>query len=415
MTSSPDSPSGSASTLRLGAPSRTAAEPFGLWGRAFRPFFLAGSIHAALLVPLWTLVWIGVFPAPSWLAPSWWHGHEMVFGVVAAAIAGFLLTASPVWSGGPALTGAPLAALFGLWLAGRLAFAAAGALPAWIVAAVDVAFLPAVAVAVARTLWGSGQHRNHALVGVVVALGLADAVMHAEALGLVSGVAGRALRLAVDGVVVLLLVIGGRITPAFTQNALRRREIDRSVRSRPWLDALVIAAAGVLAVAGAVAGRTPATGVLAILAGLAAALRLAGWQSWQTRSDPLLWSLHVGAAWLVVGLLLVGAGDLGAPIPASAGLHALTAGAMGATILAVMTRVGLGHTGRPLELPAGVVWCYALVNAGAVARVALGFAPAGAQRLLVVASGLAWAAAFGLFAVRYAPILLTPRLDGRPG
>jgi uncharacterized protein involved in response to NO len=133
------------------------------------------------------------------------------------------------------------------------------------------------------------------------------------------------------------------------------------------------------------------------------------------RSDPLLWSLHAGSAWVAAGLLLVGASDLGAAVPATAGLHALTAGAMGSTILAVVTRVGLGHTGRPLELPRGVVWSYVLVHAAAVARVAVPFAPGGAARALLVASGLAWAAAFAIFAIRYAPILTRPRPDGRPG
>jgi uncharacterized protein involved in response to NO len=377
-----------------GAPA-SASEPSGLWGRAFRPFFLGLAIHAALVVPWWVFAWLGRLPAPAWPTPMAWHGHEMVFGFVAAAIAGFLLTASPVWSGGPALTGRPLAALVALWALGRLSFAAAGALPPAWVAAVDVAFLPGV--------------------GIVAALAVANAVVHAEALGLVAGVAGRALRFAVDLVVVLILVITGRITPAFTRNALRRRGVELAIRSPRWLGALAIGAAGALAVVTPIVGRTPATGALAVLAGLAAAVRLAGWRPARVRSDPLLWSLHAGSAWVAAGLLLVGASDLGAAVPATAGLHALTAGAMGSTILAVVTRVGLGHTGRPLELPRGVVWSYVLVHAAAVARVAVPFAPGGAARALLVASGLAWAAAFAIFAIRYAPILTRPRPDGRPG
>jgi len=366
-------------------------------------------------VPWWTFAWLGATSVPRWLVPMWWHGHEMVFGFVGAAIAGFLLTAAPVWTGRPALTGRPLAALFALWCAGRIAFAAAGTLPVGLVAAVDVAFLPAVALVVARTLRGSGQLRNHAIVGVLAGLAAANAAMHAEALGLVSGVAGRAQRLAVDAVVVLVLVIGGRITPAFTRNALRRRGSDRPVRSWPALDVAVAGAAGALALAGAALGRTPVTGALAAVAGLGAAARLAGWQTWETRSDPLLWSLHAALAWAALGLLFVAAGDLGAPVPATAGLHALTAGAMGGAILAVMTRVGLGHTGRPLRAPGAAVWALGLVHAAAGVRVAAAFATADVRTALQAASGLAWAAAFALFAVRYAPLLVAPRVDGRPG
>ena len=284
-----------------------------------------------------------------------------------------------------------------------------------LVAALDVAFLPAVAAAVVCTLRGSGQHRNYAVVGIVAVLALANAAMHAEALGFATGVGGRALRFAVDAVVVLILVIGGRITPAFTRNALRLRGVERPVRSWPWVGGLAIVSAAALALTSAALGRSVATGLLAATTGLAAAVRLVGWQSWHTRSDPLLWSLHAASAWLVVGLLLVAAADLGAAIPNAAGLHALTAGAMGAAIIAVMTRVGLGHTGRALAIPSGVVWCYALVYLAATARVVATFVPAERQLVLLLLSALAWAAAFGLFAVRYAPILTRPRPDGRPG
>jgi uncharacterized protein involved in response to NO len=385
-----------------------------LWGRGFRPFFLGAAIHAALVVPLWTAIWLGVLPAPGWLAPTWWHAHEMLFGTVAAAIAGFLLTASPVWAARPALAGRGLFALAGLWAAGRLGMLAAGGLPVGLVAAVDLAFLPAVALVLARTLWGRAQRRNHGIVVVVAALALANAAVHAEALGLASGWAPRALRLAVDGVVVLIVVIGGRITPAFTANALRRAGFAGEVSSAPWLDRLAIASVVGVALLDLVAPRSAATGVVACAAGVAVAARMRGWQTRRTGGDPLVWSLHAGLAWVAIGLLLVGAGDLGNPVLATAGLHALTAGAMGAMILAVMTRVGLGHTGRPLVLPRGALGAYVLVHAGAAARVASVLVPGHHAPLLALAGAL-WAGAFALFAVVYAPILTRPRVDGKPG
>jgi uncharacterized protein involved in response to NO len=165
-----------------GVPQRSIA----LFGRGFRPFFLAAALQAMLGVLLWTAIWLGALPAPLWLTPAWWHGHEMIFGFVAAAIAGFLLTATPVWTGRPALSGAPLAALVALWAAGRVAMLGAGALPAWLVGAVDAAFLPALALALARTLWRSGQVRNYGILLLVAVLALANAVMHAATLGLAS-------------------------------------------------------------------------------------------------------------------------------------------------------------------------------------------------------------------------------------
>ena len=392
-----------------------SSEPSGLWGRAFRPFFLALSVYAAVAVPWWSLAWLGLLPTPAWLAPMWWHGHEMVFGIVAAAIAGFLLTAAPVWTGRAALTGSSLMALVVLWGAGRFAFAGAGWLPATLVAAVDVAFLPVVGLVLWRTLWGSGQIWNYGVLAIVLALTAANASMHAAALGVAPGGAGRALRFGVDLVVVLLLVISGRITPAFTRNALRARGVDVELRSPFWLNALAVGAAAVLALLTLVGGRTMTTGSVAVVAGVLVAARLAGWQSWHTRSDPLLWSLHLGSAWVSFGLLLTGASNLGLAVPPTAGLHALTAGAMGATILAVVTRVGMGHTGRALELPRGAVWCHVLVNVGALLRVAAPFCGGDSFRALLVLSGVAWGAAFATFAVCYWPILTTPRPDGRAG
>jgi uncharacterized protein involved in response to NO len=387
-----------------------------LWGRGFRPFFLAAAIQAVLGVSAWTAIWLGALPAPLWLTPAWWHGHEMIFGFVAAAIAGFLLTASPVWTGRPALRGRPLAALVALWAAGRLAMLGAGVFPAWLVGVVDAAFLPALALALARTLWRSGQYRNYGILLVIAVLALANVAIHAAALGLAPpSAAGRALRLGVDGVVVLLLVVGGRITPAFTANALRRMGDTSPLRSFPWLDRATIGAAVLFALAEFVARGTVWSGAMGITAGVAAACRLHGWRGWAVRSDALVWSLHAGMAWAAVGLLLIGAAGLGAPIPEVAGLHALTAGAMGLSILAVMTRVALGHTGRPLTLPKGAVASYVLVQIGALLRVATPFFAGDAQRSLLVSAGLAWAGAFGWFAILYAPILTRPRVDGKPG
>jgi uncharacterized protein involved in response to NO len=387
-----------------------------LWGRGFRPFFLGAGVYGFAVVAAWVAIWHGSLPAPAWLSPAWWHAHEMLFGLVAAAIAGFLLTATPVWTGRPALHGRALAALFGLWAAGRIAILAAGVLPAVFVAAVDLVFLPAVAAVLVRTLWRTGQRRNYGVVALVGLLSLANGAVHAQALGFAAGSAPRALRFALDAVVVLIVVIGGRITPGFTTNALIRFGVEARAVSRPWLDRLAVAAVALLAALDLVAPRGTASGVLAAAAGLAVAARMLGWQTLRTWRDPLVWSLHAGMAWVALGLLLVAAGDLGAAVPATAGLHALTAGAMGSMILAVMTRVSLGHTGRPLVLPAGALGTYALVHAGAAARVFAGLTPASpASSWLLLIGGLCWASAFGLFAVVYAPILTAPRIDGKDG
>ena len=386
-----------------------------LWRRGFRPFFLGVGVYGFAAVATWVAIWSGALSAPTWLSPPWWHGHEMLFGLVAAAIAGFLLTAAPVWVGRRALCGRPLMALFGLWVLGRVAMLGAGLLPAGLVAAIDLAFLPLVVGVLVRTLWRTGQWRNYGVVALVAVLALANAAVHAEALGLAAGSAPRALRLTVDLVVALIVVVGGRITPVFTTNALIRLGIDARASSRLWLDRLAVSATVVLTGIDFVAPRTVASGMLAGSAGLAVAARMADWQTRRTWRDPLLWSLHAGMAWVVVGLLLVAAGDLEGSVPATAGLHALTAGAMGAMIMAVMTRVSLGHTGRVLVLPRYAVGSYLLVNAGAAVRVLAALAPDPARSKLLPIGGLLWATAFGLFSILYAPILTRPRIDGKDG
>jgi uncharacterized protein involved in response to NO len=392
-----------------------AAGSHPLWGRGFRPFFLGVGFYGFAVVALWTAIWRGVLEAPAWLSPTLWHGHEMLFGLVAAAIAGFLLTAAPVWTGRRALCGRPLMALFGLWALGRLAMLGVGHLPAAILAAVDVSFLPLVAAVLVRTLWRTSQRRNYAVVALVGVLALANAAVHAQALGFALGSAPRALRFTADAVVVLIVVIGGRITPGFTTNALTRLGVDARASSRPWLDRLAVVVVALLAGVDLIAPRGIASGLLAAAAGVAVAARMTGWQTLRTWRDPLVWSLHAGMAWVAVGLLLVAAGDLGRSVPATAGLHALTAGAMGSMILAVMTRVGLGHTGRVLVLPRGAVGCYLLVHAGAAARVLAALAPGPDASPLLLLGGLLWAVAFGLFGILYGSILTRPRIDGKEG
>jgi uncharacterized protein involved in response to NO len=214
--------------------------------------------------------------------------------------------------------------------------------------------------------------------------------------------------------VILIVVIGGRITPAFTANALRLRGVQAAVHSRPWLNRLAITSVVAVAAADLLAPGSRAGAALACTAGLLVAARMAGWQTARVARDPLLVSLHAGLAWVAVGLVSSARAGC-SPLAWTAGLHALTAGAMGSMILAVMTRVSLGHTGRPLVLPAGAAGCYLLVHAGAAARVGSGLAPATLQPAVLVAAGLLWAAAFWLFTLLYWRILTTPRVDGKEG
>jgi uncharacterized protein involved in response to NO len=380
------------------------------WDRGFRPFFLLAGLWGSLAPLLWVAMLAGSAPAPRWLTPSAWHAHEMVFGWAAAAVAGFLLTAVPTWTATSPVRGRALCGLTGLWLLGRAAMLAAGALPPIAVAAIDVSFLPVLAACLFRPLAAASQRRNWGFVPILLALSAANAAMHAEAVGAMGAHASAALRFAIGLIVLLIVVIGGRITPAFTRNALLRRGVEARIRTRPWVDRASIALVASCAVAELLAPRSGWSGAVEVAAAAAVAGRMLGWQTLRTRRDPLLWSLHAGHAWVAIGLALLGAADLLGMIPASAGLHALTTGAMGTMILAVMTRVALGHTGRPLVVPRGIALAYAAVQIGAVVRVGSALLPRMGTPALALAA-LLWGAAFGLFVFRYAPILFGSRTD----
>ncbi len=402
-------------TETLEAATDRPAPATALWARGFRPFFLLAGAHGVLFMLAWLAILVGWLEAPGWLTPFAWHAHEMLFGFVAAAIAGFLLTSVPVWTGAPPVAGWRLAALAALWVAGRAVMIAASWLPPAVAAVLDGAFLFALALAIGRPILAARQLRNAGFPIVVLGLGVANALVHVGAVGNDPSLASRGMRLGVHGIALLIVLVGGRITPLFTANALRRAGSEAVVRSRPVLGRL--AAAGVAALALVDLSRPGSTlgGVLAVASGALVLLRLSGWQSLRTGSDALLWSLHLGWAWTGVGLVALGASALSGAIPATVGVHVLTAGAFGATILAVMSRVALGHTGRPLAAPSGMAAAYGLVSGAALVRVV---APIACQDWGLgawIASGLLWSAAFALFLSRFASVLVRPRIDGRPG
>jgi uncharacterized protein involved in response to NO len=386
-----------------------------LFASGFRPFFLLAGVHGCAFLLFWLAVLAGWLPGPLWLIPMWWHGHEMLFGFVGAAIAGFLLTAVPVWTGSRPLTGAGLAAVVGLWLTGRLAMMGTGFLPPWVPAVLDLAFFPTVASVLAPGLVAARRARNYGFVPILLALFAANAMIHFQVLGLPGGRADLGVRLAVDLVMLLVVIIGGRIIPTFTGNALRRAGVAAEIRSRRWVELLVIPAVLTFVASDLLVPRTAASGLLALLAASALLVRMVGWQSLRTRGDSLLWSLHLGYLWVPLGLLCLGLSDLTQLVPRASGIHALTAGAFGTMILTVMSRVALGHTGRELVAPPGIAVAYALITIGALIRtVGPALLPVASLPVLI-ASGLCFAAAFALFTAIYAPVLTSARVDGRPG
>ncbi|MCS4504646.1 NnrS family protein [Arhodomonas aquaeolei] len=380
----------------------------------FRIFFLLTALFAVVVIAVWLGVLTGSIRLPAATSPLWWHAHEMLYGLVPGAVAGFLLTAMANWTGAPPPTGARLLGLAALWLAGRLAMALyGGVIPVVPAAIIDLAFLPALALVALRTLWRHGNRRNLPLVAVLAVFALGNLCLHLAMAGVAPGLARTGEYLALDLTAILMAVIGGRIIPAFSGNWLRRQGRDPElIRRQPRLDRAALLALVAVLAADALAPGSRVTAVLALVAAALHAARVIGWRGWHTVGDPLMWILHLGYAWIPVALLLKGLTPFVPAVPPAAWIHALGVGAIGTLILGVMTRVAVAHTARGLLLRPGGRAIYALITLAVLAR--LTSAATGATGALHLA-GAAWIAAFGIFLVAYAPVLNAPRADGQPG
>ena len=378
-------------------------------GYGFRPFFLLAGLHASLAVPLWIANLHGGGPLQTALPALAWHAHEMLFGFVAAAAAGFLLTAVPSWTGHRGYAGAPLAGLVLLWLAGRLAMSWPSGPPPW-AALVDLAFLPALALMLLPALIRSGNRRNLVFIVLLALLFASNLQFHFGA-----QTAGETLRLGINVVLLMVSLIGRRVLPAFTAAGLRALGREAQIGRQPLLDrAALLAVAGgliidLLSPDGAAAAFTAAVAALLLAA------QLSRWQGHRCLDIPLLWVLHAAYAWLPLSLALKAATLAGLPMPANAWLHALTAGAMATMIIGIMSRAALGHTGRPLIAPAAMRVAYLSLTAAALTRVFGPLLYASTELAWLTLSAALWSLAFGLFVIVYAPILCRRRVDGRPG
>lgn len=376
---------------------------------AFRPFFLLAALWMAGSILIWVPLYMGHVELPTAFAPRDWHVHAMLFGGVPPIIAGFTLTAVSSWTGRPTIAGRPLVLLALIWLAGRIAVSVSaliGLIPA---ALIDLAFPLALAVLLGREVVLAGNWRNLRVVGLILVLALANAGFHAEAA--INGLADVSIRAALSAVLLLILLMGGRITPAFTRNWLKARGETRLPAAFDRFDATAMVVSGLAFLAWTVAPTWAGTAVALGLAGLLTAARLTRWRGLAARAEPLLLVLHVAIGSVALGFVVEALAILWpAVIDPTAALHLWTAGSVGLTVLGVMTRVSRGHTGRPLAAGRLELAIYGLVVVGVLLRMAAPYA-GGAYYHLIGCAGLLWAAAFLAFAAGYAGILTGPRAD----
>ncbi|MHA6334056.1 NnrS family protein [Qipengyuania sp. CAU 1752] len=388
---------------------RTAASPAFLRG-GFRPFFLLGACWAIAALLIWLSSLATGTAQLGQLDALSWHRHEMLFGFVGAIVAGFILTAIPNWTGRLPVAGMPLAGLVAWWALGRAIHFAPLEAHWSVFAIVDASFYFGLAGIAAREVVKAGN-RNLPVVILIAVLGVADFLDLAGAAGAIDRAFGS--RLGIGLVVMMISLIGGRIVPSFTRNWLQKVGAMQPFPGQPTqFDRLVLIVTAVAMLSWVFALSSEWVGGALIVAALFQLIRLVRWQGWRCFSDRLVLILHLGYLWLPFGLAMLAATELGAPISPTTGLHALTAGAMGTMILAVMTRATLGHTGRALEAGIGTHLIYAAILTAAGLRVAAGLGLADTMSMLWLSGGF-WIAAFGLFVGLYGPVLVLPRQDGK--
>jgi uncharacterized protein involved in response to NO len=396
------------SFISIEEPERRVAPPrgFALWQLGFRPFYLLASVFAALSIALWAAQFAGWLDRP-YLRGAIWHAHEMLFGFATAVVVGFLFTAGRNWSSRPTPTGGLLAAFAVLWVAGRvLVLTPYG----WAAAIVNAAFPIAAAVALAVPFWASRNRRNYFFIALLMLLGAANLATHLSQLGVVALPEGLGVQVALDVVLFMMAVMGGRVIPMFTNNGVPGAGAVRDAR----VEKAALGSVLVLMALDLVPSPAWLFAMVALAAAAAQALRLVLWKPWRTLRTPLVWVLHAAYAWIALHLLLRALAQWGWVLPSIA-THALTAGAMGGLIIGMMTRTARGHTARPLSADRADVACYVLVLCAALVRVGVPLVAPDGWLYAIVASAMLWSAGFGLYALRYGPVLTRPRLDGKPG
>ena len=366
-----------------------------------------GAAYGPLALLLWLAARLGGVPLDSAML-ALGHAHELLYGFATAIICGVLLTALPGWTGGTELRGRALMLLAGLWLAGRLAWWGAAWLPPATVLLVDCALVPVLCAMLWPTLAGARQRLFLWTLPPLLALALGNLLVHLALLRGSVPDARLGVTLGLHALAFLYSLYGGLLTPAFTRNWLAQRGETCGAILVP-LEIATAASMVLFATADLTQAGPPWMAAAAALACALHGWRCVRWRGWRTTAEPLLWTLHGGYAMLIAAIALRGLSAVfPALVPPDAWVHVFTLGALGLTMLGLMTRVVLRHTGRPLRVPGVMKVAYALVLAATFLRLAYTVHHLGLAVLLLAA--LLWAGAFGVYLVCFAGVLIQPSL-----
>ncbi|MCK5262653.1 MAG: NnrS family protein [Gammaproteobacteria bacterium] len=381
---------------------------------AFRPLFLGGTVFSAIAIIWWLYFWMNPSDWAPHGGPVWWHGHEMIFGFGAAIVGGFLLTAVATWTGVIGVRGKPLAVLALSWLLGRLLLAFGADLPSWLIVAGDVMYPLLAAIAMAYPVIKVKQWRNLMFVPMLLVLALLNMASHWGVISEQPQLAMQSLHGTIMLFALIIAIVGGRVIAAFTANATG---CERAAPIK-WLEITsIISIILMLLIAFYGFANVPSTLLMLVssVAAIANGWRFLRWGFQHSWSDPLLWSLHLAYAFIPLGFVALALYSVGLMDNLSAALHSFTVGAIGGMILAMISRVTLGHTGRPLNPHRLVSLAYVFILSAAIVRVVLPVWLPEFTQWGIGLAGVLWVGAYGIYIFFYAPMLVTTRADGNPG
>ncbi len=377
----------------------------------FRPFFLAGALFAVISILLWGMLLSGKITLPSQLPSTQWHAHEMLFGFAGAIILGFLLTAVQNWTGYPGLKGKKLALLFSIWLLARFAMFLLPPELFWITMVLELTWMPLTALVLAQAVLHAKQWRNLFFVPLLLIMTVLNAI---SLLGFKSydyTISQHAIWSMLFLVFFIIAVMGGRVIPFFTSKGTGTEK----VQPIQILEYLALIPLLLLAVFTWFPSLSAISGVLALFAGAANLIRVIRWKPMLTLPVPLLWSLHLSYLLLSIGLLLYALALFVPSFNATTMIHLTAISGFGGIILAMISRVSLGHTGRSLIAPKWMNIAFIATVICGLSRVILPFVIPDLIIMAYWVSILLWCSAFILFVLFYAKMLLSARLDKRPG
>ncbi|NOH97707.1 NnrS family protein [Vibrio sp. 99-70-13A1] len=374
----------------------------------FRPFFFLGSAYAAIAIAAWVLMFQYGQPAMLKVPALWWHVHEMLFGFSMAIVVGFVLTAVQTWTGVNGTKHHRLGVLVALWLAPRILFWTPA--PMWLISSIEAVFLLMVAYEVGFRVVRSKGWKNLFFVPLFILAIVANFASYATIKGLPPFPSSAVWQAMLWWFTLLLSVMGGRVIPFFTARRFNFEKAQPLVWLE-WVANLPLVALFILSFFPLTFSQVGAP--LMVLAGTAQLVRFMRWKPWLTLSEPLVWSLHT--AYLCIPLSLLLRGLLDNPFANHNMIHLFAIGALGGLIIAMISRVTMGHTGRAIyKGPSMAIAFFAIFAAALVRSVGVAFFPMYLIEMVNISAGL-WVLAYAMFMWKFGLMLLTPRVDGHPG